>query len=534
MTGFLRFLVPVTMLWFVAGCVAVDVGRPELLHHDVKREVIDAKPRRVALEKARVQLWQRGETAIVSLDAEVLEEYARQQYAKRISVRRQKRLAFGLFPGAAELVWMPKGALASAMTVKRAAYESLPHYCGFYDDHDPDLLHYTVEQLKMLGMGLLVLELGSIICTVESMLLAPFETWECGGHDFIDREYWKRGVLHNGQRVADASRSPRLQALAELPEELRRRIGVRTCFDVQSMEGGEEMHFGLFGFHKYLAVSVDIDETGGDVTTGIQFKKKKTVVSGPFEVEFSIPGIGYSERHVVGQEETQTTFALPSSVQDTTIKAYVSVRECVGNEEGKLSSLTEQAIRNLTGQNSRFDVNLRGSRAAPITHARTYEIEQILPERDGKYLVRVRIADSRQTSTIANDIAPDVRRLIREAYIRRHPATRVEEICDCVEWRVDADEPAILVFEGWAFAARPLASGWKWNAGTRRGRFRIAFSAGVPEEQIRKWTRENIAAIVADKNIVLAPGERPSGARYRIVSESFENGVFSVEFEALE
>lgn len=530
--GFPRFLVFVAMLWVVAGCVAVDVGRPQLFCHDVKREVTDAKPRRIVLEKARAQLWQRGETAIVSLDAEVVEEYVRQQNVKQISVRRQKRLAFGLFPGAAELVWMPKGALTSAMTVKRATYESMPRYCGFYDNHDPDVIHYATEQLKIFGRGILILELETFFYTLDSLLVAPFEPWGCESHDYIDYEYWQRGLIREKQTVADASMSPRLRALAELPEELRRRIGVRTCFDVQSTGEGAGWHFGLFGFHKYLVVSVDIDDSVEDVAKEIYAKKKKVAVAGPYEVELSIPGVGHSERRIVGRGESQTAFVLPRAAQDTTIEAHVSVRECLGNEKGETSNLTKQAIRNLAGQNSRFDVNLRGTRALPGTHGRTHEIEQILPERDGKYLVRVRIADSMQIATAASDIVPDVRRLIREAYIRRHPSTRVEEIRDWVEWTVDGSNSRVLVFTGWAFSAHPVPEGWYYDAKTRRGEIRFLLSDDIPKDQAVKWARENIDAIVRDKNAVLTVGQTLEyGVQFRCIWERFENGILSIGFE---
>lgn len=531
---------------FFAGCVAVDVGRPQEFRHRTERVETDAEPSRVLLEKARVRLSQRGETAVVSVDADTAEEHRRRRYGKDITVRRQKRLAFGFFPGAAELVWMPDGALESGMTAIRTTYEQTPRHCGFYQDQDPGLGLYAKKQLVLLAFGF---GLPQVIYTVDSMLFAPFETWACSNHDFIDRGHWRRGAKRAGQRVADASEFPRLRALAEFPEAAKRRIGVRTCFDVGSTEkwgtradarfstpmaglGGDYdgSHCGVFGFHKYLAVFVDVDESGEAEAGEPEVRKMKRAVEGPYEVELSIPGVGHSERRVVGRGKTDVAFALPKAAHEMSIEAHVSVRECPNGGGKGVPDLTRQAIRDLAGARSVFDVNLRARGCGPDAVG-GYEIEQIQPTDDGQYTVRVHVAEAAQARAAADGIFPEVRRLIRETHVRRHPAARAGEVRDWVEWKEDESAPGILVFTGWAFSAKPLASGWTWDEESRRGTIRVLVSDGAPEEEVRQWVRDNIALLVSDKNILAAADGLLPGAAFRCVSECFENGVFSVEFE---
>lgn len=317
-------------------------------------------------------MHQRGTVVDISLDADVVEEYVQRRHVRQITVRRQKRLAVGLFPGAAELVWMPRGALASAQGLERREYDLQPYYCGYYADWNPGLVLYACNQV--LG-GVFSLGIIPAVTTCESLLVAPFEPWQCDSHDFIDPEHWRRGVKHGGKWVADASTSPHVRALADLPEGLRREIGARTCFDVRSTGSMPGEHFGLVGFHKYLAVFVEIAEP--ETVLGAEMRRKKAVVPGPFEVELGIPGVGFSERRLVPPGESSVRFELPCAPYDMAIEARVQVREARNPGNGEIPELTRSAVRDLMGQGSRFDVNLRAARAVTEAKKFAYEVMEI-------------------------------------------------------------------------------------------------------------------------------------------------------------
>ena len=57
----------------------------------------------------------------------------------------------------------------------------------------------------------------------------------------------------------------------------------------------------------------------------------------------------------------------------------------------------------------------------------------------------------------------------------------------------------------------------------------------MPADDAKSWARKNIAAIISDKNVALEASKAPpSGAQYRSLAEKFEDGVLTVEFEAIE
>ena len=57
----------------------------------------------------------------------------------------------------------------------------------------------------------------------------------------------------------------------------------------------------------------------------------------------------------------------------------------------------------------------------------------------------------------------------------------------------------------------------------------------IPEDILRTYVRANISAIVSEKNVILEAGQAPpAGARYRSLGESYEDGILTVEFEALD
>ena len=76
---------------------------------------------------------------------------------------------------------------------------------------------------------------------------------------------------------------------------------------------------------------------------------------------------------------------------------------------------------------------------------------------------------------------------------------------------------------------------WKYDSVSRKGQVRIRAIDGMPTSEAKQWARENISAIVSEKNIVIEAGKvPPEGAKFRSLDESFANGILTVEFEAIE
>jgi hypothetical protein len=73
---------------------------------------------------------------------------------------------------------------------------------------------------------------------------------------------------------------------------------------------------------------------------------------------------------------------------------------------------------------------------------------------------------------------------------------------------------------------------YRYSAATRQGSISVNIEGmGV---NARHWLVENIGIICSDKNIALVAGEETrKGARYRVTNESFEDGILTIDFEAL-
>ena len=153
----------------------------------------------------------------------------------------------------------------------------------------------------------------------------------------------------------------------------------------------------------------------------------------------------------------------------------------------------------------------------------------------GRAVFRVDIRDDAATAfQIVREVRPEIEKVLRDAFAAESPGVKADDVQVYVVPEFGANRS--IRFRAWAFAVRPLATdGWKFNPQTRHGEVRLRISGGMPAEEAKRWARENIEAIVKEKNVALEAGEAPpEGAVYRSLGESLENGVLTVEFEAVE
>ena len=525
----------------LSGCVAFNVGSPETFTHVETVRELSAEPIRVSVLSENARLENNGNNANVELDADVSETFDVQSHTETIVARKQRRLAVGLFPGAAEVFCMPEGALQSGWFTGEVGWDNSPPYHLLYGGESPnETLSYILE----VPLGA-ISSVGIIpaIATLQTLVIEPFSGWSCS-HDFFDGEKIKRGHMpKTGMPYWDASKSPKLQNLARFPEDVRKQIGVLTCFDGVSYHGIQFTrssmnigHWGLLGCHKYIALYIDPVKMSPASSAGEETRKRANVsVTGPYVADLTIPSLGHYDSQIISAGGTKASFALPAVERDCTVEAVVSFREDNSVSGRSASDLTRQALAKVSGRDWRFDLALKGSgRSSSSVQNTLYEIIEIKQSPDGKYVVRVEIKDKAKTFSIGRIIEPDVKRLIREDYMGRHPEMSPQYIRESTQWETER-KGSILVYTGWAFSVQPVADGWKYDPGTRRGTLRLRISDGMPAPEAKRWARENIAVIVADKNVALEADQAPPpGAQYRSLSESFEDGVLTVEFEALQ
>lgn len=465
-----------------AGCVAVDVGEPSV-RSGVKTIVEeDRSPARTQVVAAKVLHQSSFESIRIGLGGDLREEYRRKSHTLATATNEQKRLAFGLFPGAAEEYLLPRGA------EKHACYR--PNYPAAF------------------AAGVLPAGLFVALGTVHSLLFElPFGSFDC----------WKK----------------------------------------EQREGFS--HLGIAGFHKYTAVIPHAPERGPDRDEPSVFKVRENVpASGPYSVEFSIPGLVYSAKADIGSGAASVSFPLPRVREDYEVEARVTFSRLPGRTPS--DAATRLLLAETEGKSHRFTLFLHPPPKPPLpkppvpssgqptsppprpqatsqsasSAAKAFEIAEITPFPDGRYEVRVRILDRQKTLTVGWDVVADVKRLVHDTYLSGHPAVREHTVRETVRWATE-EEGHVLVYTAWAFSVQPVLDSWRYSSDSRRGSIALRIVSGMGADEAKRWARENISAIVADKNVLLrAGGTPPPGAIYRSLDEEFSDGLLTIEFEAIE
>ncbi len=220
-------------------------------------------------------------------------------------------------------------------------------------------------------------------------------------------------------------------------------------------------------------------------------------------------------------------WAVPEGYVDAERINDLALLGCLDMQQG-LRSSAEPVENTKAAPSPRIDGPVEPPERPP------YEIVGIAPMDGNKYVVRVKVGDKSRLFEVLRVVKPDVVQLIRDDFGMRNASISVERIRYFVQYRTEEDG-TYLVFTGWAFSVQPVADGWGYDPESQKGTLRLRISDGMPPEEAKRWAHENIAEIVQYKNVALATDKAPPpGAKYRSLSESFENGVLTVEFEAVQ
>lgn len=528
-----------------SGCVAFNVGKTKEFTHTERHEEMASEPSITKVVSAEAQLQAQGAEAIVGLRVDVKEEFEKRTWDETVTVRQRKRLGVGFFPGAAEFLLMPRGALQAATFDKITGASGSPSHHVYVGDPANQGGKYVGIEFCSLPLLVGTFQVVGTICSLPP--LAFSSPWTCGGHDFYDPTHVRRVTGRDGKTCFDTSGSPKLRSLLKFTQKERDQIGVNTCFySINAEAPGVPVltHMGLVGFHKYLAVFVDDPVCGAKTTCGMETKRRNAFTTGPFLAELSIPVLGYNERRRVSSSESWASFSLPAVARDSTVEAIVSFREDDIANGYPATGITRQAIDMAAGRQWRFDIILKATgrnvsvlskqTVTPKSGKLPYQIGGIKRDADGKYVVRVEILDQSKTFSINHLVRPDIQRMIQEDFAERNPSISSRDIRHVIQYETGNDGTA-LIYTGWAFSVRPTEDGWHYDPSTRRGWVRLSITGEIAADAAKQWAFDNIAAIVADKNIVMEAGKAPpSGAQYRSLGESFENDVLMVEFEAVQ
>ena len=172
--------------------------------------------------------------------------------------------------------------------------------------------------------------------------------------------------------------------------------------------------------------------------------------------------------------------------------------------------------------------------ATETPKAAAYEIATEEPFEGGRAAYRVRIRDASMTAfDVVRVVKPEIETVLRDAFAAESPGIDVRTVRAYVV--PEFGEDRTIRFRGVAFSVQPVTDGWRYDADSHRGSIRLRVSEGMTPEEAKRWARDNIEAIAREKNVSLeAGGAPPEGAVYRSLGETLEDGVLTVEFEAVE
>lgn len=486
-----------------SGCVAFNVGSPETVVFEIPAGTETRTTSRKALF-SRASVEREGAPsdagARLSVRLDGIVELGRQpcRIVDEVSVVRQKRLSFGFYPGFAECWFRPDNS-AKPM----------------YFDDDPNWEYYEEPSWTSWAVVGGMFGLYSAILVPYNLLVEPIAgNWECEDHRwFQDGTLWLKKEDGTGYRKDPAP------------------AGKGAIFS----------HTVPFGFFRHVTLRFSPPRFKAANPIGAAaYVREPLDVRGPYRVDLSIPAIGYSEGRAVASGADRAEFRIPAGATTESAVALVRYR----SPEDGLAAIRDESRRVLLEDAMRWThvvplgplgaaapvvVAVDAVRSAPIRYLREKD------DAKGRSVYRAEILDeTKDAFEIAAFVRPLLLAELSAEYAERHPGLDAASVRAWADYETE-DDGSTLVFSGAAFSVQPVADGWRYDAASHRGTIRLRLSEEASLADARRWAKENVESIVRDRGVILSAGSGPPpGATYRSLSESFENGVLAIEFEAVE
>ena len=509
---------------FGTGCIAITVGKPESISKTTQVVETASAPSSSTVLFVEPMLEKKDGALAVSLNATIRDEYPQTKHDETVTLKKKKKLAIGLFPGAAACLLRPSNAM-------------VPN-----DGQPSGIFQYFGQNLLFT-----VLTFGGIdvIFTLDTLFIEPFG-------DFSPKYSYR----DPGNQYS-IGHGPKARAVKSIPSDELEKMGFRTeggRFDPLLYPYDSAYMFGLVGCFKYPVFYVDVVKSPTvPYTSGT--KTRHNAIRGPYEVTLEIPDLTYRETRNVSASATETRFPIPAVPYDCHTDVQVSFREAT-SVFGSPDGISRQALAKACGEKYSFPVTLNATRKQPTAvrpqttvaqpqpavvtsasqvPAKPYDSIQKKTREDGTIEIRIRVLDTSRTFDIDRMVQPTIREIFRQEFRDNNPDCPESEIREMSKWETARDGRE-MVYTGGAFSLRPeMAEGTSYDAATRRGKLRLRVIGRIPPESLRDYVQRNISAIVAEKNVVLEAGKgAPPGALYQSLGETYENGILTVEFKAVE
>lgn len=514
-----------------AGCVAVPLGREECVktfEYKQKSEMT-GETRRLPVESVAAVRNEAPRGAgdagrvLVGLEGRVKRTDKWEDEYRKVDLLWQKRMGFGFMPGMTG--WLRSDVAPAGVPTEGGGFRYA--------------MRGELDEVEGQGIAL------TWFFVPYNLLVEPFVgSWDGTGRALCPVD-WPTGKTREPIRSSEWTRS---DLYAQFAEYMEKRLGKRTFFSACR----DAAFFGFKRFSTYRWGEPREARTAERETT----MEEKAYGRGPFEVELEVPAIGWRGQESVPPGGKEAAFALPFA--DVERMAEGRVRFFGSGMRGLEDDATKALLEGARGKEYAVQVRLRqapeGLAVAdaerfvgdvPVAVATqvvaqaaggpSYRLEKDGTTEGGAGMWRVTLLDGAKSGLeIAAEVRPKILAELREVYLAKHPGAGEGRVHAAVDY-VTAEGGKVLVFTGAAFELRPVVDGWEYNAGTRRGSVRLHAPSDVPPDTLRRWAREHVSDIVAEKNVARTVGaEPPRGARFRLLDESLEGGVLTVEFEAVE
>ena len=476
----------------LSGCAAVDIGAPSETSSKRTLWKTASMPSRTEVTAIHPVAKIEGRDRLtLGFQADIREEYPRSSRIETTTTVRQRRLSYGFFPAAAEQYAVPPGATG------------------------PDCLKHDYPASFLLGLPFVPFG------TAYSLLWeGPFGSYDCSD-----------GKNHN-------------------------------AFS----------HVGLLGVHKYTVTTRRRPVTGPERPESPDVKTRSAQwIPGPCEITVFIDELGYRNTQFLPRGDTSSSFPLPAVTRDRNVLARATLSPSPSDSVSS-SAWRPLALRKAQGQSYSFNLFLKAPPPPPpppppkpvpvpqpayrpvpsssvvtqtvVIRERPVPVPQSQPKPlfdnirkeylpDGTTEIRVHVNDTSRTFDIDRQINPTIRGMFQQEFTDRNPLVPLHDVRVETRWTTD-DTGAEMIYRGGAFSIRPeKVAGSRYDPDTRRGILRLRVAGTIPEDILRTYVRANISAIVSEKNILLEAGMAPpSGARYKSLGESYDDGILTIEFEA--
>ena len=295
MLGWMKWPAVLACGTLLGGCVAVNTGPLRVFTKEYPTGVAALGAEEAVSHEPHESVSGRDEDGRrilrIGLLGEVVSQQSVEQSWERVTVEKQRRLAFGFMPYRAELLYRPQGSLMPLV--------------GW--NHKGGGNYETWVSSDARGEVL-----AGLLWLPYSLLVAPFLPYECRTH------HWGRQSRPSLQPYGDSKSKnevPMVNYLTKFSDRERQEIGAWMWSDEkthpQRRAASTCSHLGAFGFHKYCTYVVKGPERFSMRTREEPERKtRKRSVLGPYRVTLELPECGFVRTLDVPEGESAVDFDL--------------------------------------------------------------------------------------------------------------------------------------------------------------------------------------------------------------------------------